>query len=173
MAIVRFVVIFTAVIAIYYLLPLQPGSAGIGLVGVLSFVLAFVFFAVVLWWQLRQVLRADYPALRAVEGVAVVVPFFLCVFASIYVLMSEADSANFTESLTRTSALYFSIVVFGTVGFGDIAPVTDNARLVVGGQILCDLVFLAVVLRLFMLALRVSLEDRNPPEESNSGDPPD
>ena len=79
-----------------------------------------------LWWQVRQILRADFPALRAVEGVAVVVPFFLCVFAAIYVLMSEANSANFTEPLTRTGALYLSIVVFGTVGFGDIAA--DHRR---------------------------------------------
>ena len=173
MAIARFVAIFTAVIAAYYLLPLQPGSAGPGLGGLLGFALTFVFFGVVLWWQLRQVLRADFPALRAVEGVAVVVPFFLCVFAAIYVLMSEANSANFTEPLTRTSALYLSIVVFGTVGFGDIAPITDGSRLVVSVQILCDLVFLAVVLRLFMVVLKVSFEDRHPPAGSMSGDPPD
>ena len=172
LAIVRFVLIFSAVIAIYYLLPLQPG-AGPALEDLLGLALAFVLFAVVLWWQLRQILRADFPALRAVEGVAVVVPIFLCAYAVIYVLMSEADSATFTEPLTRTGALYLSVVVFGTVGFGDIVPVTDAARLVVSVQILCDLVFVAVVLRLFVLALRVSFEDHHPPEESRSGDPPD
>ena len=80
MAIVRFVATFTAVIAVYYLLPLSarkrrdPASERL-----LGFALTFVFVGVVLWWQLRQILRADFPALRAVEGVAVVMPFFLCV----------------------------------------------------------------------------------------------
>jgi hypothetical protein len=36
--------------------------------------------------------------------------------------------------LTRTDALYFTVTVFSTVGFGDITAKTETARLVVTGQ---------------------------------------
>jgi hypothetical protein len=37
--------------------------------------------------------------------------------------MERASAASFTEPLTRTDALYFSVTVFSTVGFGDIGCV--------------------------------------------------
>ena len=44
------------------------------------------------------------------------------VFASTYFVMERVSAANFTQPLTRTGALYFTVTVFSTVGFGDITP---------------------------------------------------
>jgi voltage-gated potassium channel len=52
--------------------------------------------------------------------------------------------------LTRSSALYFTVTVFSTVGFGDITAKTDVARLVVTVQMLADLAVVAVVIRLIL-----------------------
>ena len=55
------------------------------------------------------------------------------------------------------SALYFTVTVFSTVGFGDITPATDPARVAVMAQMLCDLIFIAVVVRLILEAARGNL----------------
>ncbi len=49
--------------------------------------------------------------------------------------MSANDPATFSEPLTKSGSLYFTVTVFSTVGFGDITPVTDTARLIVSVQI--------------------------------------
>ena len=41
---------------------------------------ALVFVGIVVW-QVWQILRADLPALRAVQAVAFVIPVFLCSYA--------------------------------------------------------------------------------------------
>ena len=45
----------------------------------------------------------------------------------------------FTERLDHTRVLYFTITVFSTVGFGDITPRADLARIIVSIQMLLDL----------------------------------
>jgi hypothetical protein len=47
---------------------------------------------------------------------------------------------GFAGPLTRTDALYFTVTVFPTVGFGDITARSETARIVVTGQMIADLV---------------------------------
>ena len=49
--------------------------------------------------------------------------------------------------MSRTDAVYFSVTVFATVGFGDISPVSDAARVVVTFQMIADLLVLGLVLQ--------------------------
>lgn len=83
-----------------------------------------------------------YPALRAVEALGLLVPLFLLLFASTYFLIDRASTANFTQTLTRTDALYFMVTVFTTVGFGDISAKSETARVLVMLQMLADLAVL-------------------------------
>ena len=53
--------------------------------------------------------------------------------------MAAISVGNFGEPLTRTDALYFTVTVFSTVGFGNIRGKTEAARLVVTGQMIVDL----------------------------------
>ena len=64
--------------------------------------------------------------------------------------MSVSNPAAFGVILNRTGALYFTVTVFSTVGFGDITPKTDPARIVAMVQMLSDLAVLAVVVRLIL-----------------------
>ena len=66
----------------------------------------------------------------------------------------------FSEPLRRTDALYFTITVFATVGFGDIAPVTAGARVVTMVQMLGDLLVVGLVLHLMVGAVRAGLRRR-------------
>jgi hypothetical protein len=56
--------------------------------------------------------------------------------------------------MTRTDALYFTVTVFATVGFGDITAKTEAARLVVTGQMIVDLVTIALVVKVIVDAAK-------------------
>ena len=90
-------------VALYYLLPLDHiKNVPLTLVAGMLILLAAAV------WQVRAIIRARYPALRAVEALAVIVPLFLLLFASAYFTMAGTNPANFhPHSLTRTDALYF------------------------------------------------------------------
>jgi voltage-gated potassium channel len=161
-ALVATLATLAATIAVYYLLPLTTRQLGVGLL--LRFVLAGVVFVAVLAWQVRQIVRSRLPALRAAQAVVVAVPLFLTGYALLYLLLARAGF-GFSEELTRTSALYFTVVVFGSVGFGDITPTTDVSRIVVMSQIMGGVAFLAVAVRLFLAASLRGLESTvSPPE---------
>ena len=63
-------------------------------------------------------------------------------------------AATFTTSLDHTRALYFTVSIFSTVGFGDITPKTDTARLVVSAQMLLDFVIIGAAVRIIFNAAR-------------------
>jgi len=74
--------------------------------------------------------------------------------------MADADGGAFSEPLSRTDALYFTITVFSTVGFGDITPKTDLARVATMVQMLTDLLVVGLVLHLIVGAVKAGLQRR-------------
>jgi len=136
---------------IYYLIPFTDRTGAESLV---RLVLGIAFFAGVLAWQLRQVTRAELPGLRAIHGLGVAIPLFLLVFAAVYLSLSQSSATRFSEPLNHTGALYLVITVFSTVGFGDITPEDDLARIVTSIQMLLDLVVLGAVVRLLTTAAK-------------------
>ena len=56
--------------------------------------------------------------------------------------------------------MYFAITVFATVGFGDITPKTDLARVVIMRQMLADLPVLGLVVRVMVGAVRAGRQWR-------------
>ena len=69
-------------------------------------------------------------------------------------MMANHDPATFTQPLTRTDSLYFTVTIFATVGFGDIAAVSESGRLIVTAQMVLDLLALGLVVRVFLTAAR-------------------
>ena len=90
----------------------------------------------------QSIIGSRYPAVKAIEALGLILPLYLLLFASTYFVMERASAANFTQPLTRTDALYFAVTVFSTVGFGDIAPKSEAARVVLIFQMLGDLALL-------------------------------
>jgi len=153
-------------VALYYLLPLDHlHTVPLVLVGGLVILLAVSLV------QLRAIIRARYPAVRAIEALAATVPLFLVLFASVYFTMAHTNPANFsTHPLTRTDVLYFTVTVFSTVGFGDITAVSQSARLVVTAQMLLDLLALGLVVRAFVGAVQFARQQAAP--AAGPDDPP-
>ncbi|MGY1673465.1 potassium channel family protein [Geodermatophilus sp. SYSU D00710] len=139
-----------AVLALYAGLPL---AGPFGPRSVLALVAGLLAVGVLVAWQVRAILRSPHPALKAVEAVAVSIVLFLVLFAAADVVLAGSDPHAFTEPLTRVDGLYFVVTVFATVGFGDIAPVSEAARVLTTVQMIGNLVFLGLVLRVFLAAV--------------------
>lgn len=109
---------------------------------------AIVIVALATVLALRSVSRADYPVLRAVETVVLLVGLLLVGFAGVYLRASAYDATSFSEPLDHTGALYFALTSATTVGFGDIAPRSNPARIAAMVQMVCNVVVIGVVTRL-------------------------
>ncbi len=138
-------------VAIYYLLPLQTSSTAAAITILL---VGLVLLITLIVLQVRWILASSFPGLRAVEALATSVPLFLLLFASSYAVMAQLSAANFSEPLDRTDALYFTVTVFSTVGFGDITPTTHMARLVVTAQMIADLVIIGIAIKAIVGAVK-------------------
>ncbi len=120
-------------------------------------------------YQVRAIIKARYPGIRAIEALAATAPLFLVLFAAIYFLTAQADLNNFNvHSLTRTDVLYFTVTVFTTVGFGDIVATTQVARLVVTVQMILDLVVLGLGVRVFLGAVQRGRQQHTAQETESS-----
>jgi hypothetical protein len=81
--------------------------------------------------------------------------------------MGGISEANFNEPLTRTDALYFTVTVFATVGFGDIVATTEGARVVVMGQMIAGIVTIGLGARVIVDAVQRG-QQRQPVSESDA-----
>lgn len=151
----------TAVIltGLYFVAPME-GVADLGSIVFLVSVLVVV--VVLCGWQGAKVMRADYPAVQAVEALAAVVPIYLIGFSTAYHLIAASAPQNFSEPVSRMGGLYFTLSVFSTVGFGDITASTDFARGVVSIQMIGNLVIIALGGRLLLAAVRRGQARRRP-----------
>ena len=159
-AVLRAFLSTTVLVVLYYVLPLdEPLDTG----AVVRVLIGLAVFAVITVWQIRIIVDSPYPGMKAVEALGLLLPVYLLLFASTYFVMERASAASFTELLTRTDALYFSVTVFSTVGFGDIAPKSEAARIVLIVQMLGDLALLGAGVRLLLGAVRRGQERRSDP----------
>jgi voltage-gated potassium channel len=152
-------------VLLYYTLPLT-GALTSSAAAVLA--VGLLVFAAVIAWQVRAILGSAYPGLRAIEALAAAIPLFLLVFAAVYLMMANADAAAFSEPLSKTDAVYFAVTVFSTVGFGDITPRTELARIVTVVQMLADLLVLGLLVRVLVGAVKTGLQRR---EAADAGAP--
>jgi voltage-gated potassium channel len=125
------------------------------------FLLSLLLFAGVLAVGLRGILRSDQPRLRAVRLLSLALPLLLVVFAATYCTIAGQQSGAFSEPLSRTDGIYFTVTVFATVGFGDITPVSELARVLVTVQMLVGLVAVGLIAKLLLGAVRVAVARRD------------
>jgi hypothetical protein len=146
----RTLLTMVGLVVLYYLLPLDRGFSGRTVLVLIAGVICVGLLAA---WQTRAILRSPVPALRAMQAVALSLPLFLLLFAAVDVLLDASDPGAFSEALSRTDGLYFVVTVFATVGFGDIAPVSEVARALTTVQMIGDLLLIGLVLRVFLGAV--------------------
>ena len=158
-----------AEVAIYYRLPL---TGRFDAEGVIWLVVGLLAFGVLLVVQIAQTAKSAHPRARAVTAVLTSLPVFLLLFAAAYYVGEQASPHNFNQALSRTDAIYFTTTVFATVGFGDIVPTSETARVLVIFQMIGDLVLIGVLGRVFVAAIGRGLARRDeaaPSDEQPAG----
>jgi voltage-gated potassium channel Kch len=124
-------------------------SAGLGVTATLL-VIPYSF------WKVGRIRQAVHPLGEALAVLSLLVSLVIVGFAGSYYSMS-IYSEGFPSIHTRLDALYFTVVTLGTVGYGDIAPVSQGARALVTFQILVNLSLIATLIRVLG---RVAAESR-------------
>jgi UDP-N-acetylmuramyl pentapeptide phosphotransferase/UDP-N-acetylglucosamine-1-phosphate transferase len=153
------------IVAAYYAAPLdRPLDRGTGLL----LGAALLLFGVLVAVQVRGILRSQRPRLRAIQALIVGVPLLIVVFAAAYCTVDAQQPGAFSEALSRTDGLYFTVTVFATVGFGDISAVTQLARVLVTIQMLVGLLTVGVIAKVVFGAVQVA-ETRRAQRHTSSG----
>jgi hypothetical protein len=146
-------------VAIYYLLPLDHSARW---VAVTALVIGLAVLVGLVTFQVRAISGSRYPGLRALEALGVTIPLFLLLFASTYLVLAALSARSFSQPMNHTDALYFTVTVFATVGFGDITATADTARLLVTGQMIIDLIILGLGARVILGAVSRGRQRRPP-----------
>ncbi len=144
--------------AIYFLVPTNGRSPGSDLPWLL---LELGLFTLVVGLQVPAIINSDFPILRAIVALGILVPLYLLIFARVYLSGSFSDPSTFSEPLDHASALYFTVTVFATVGFGDIVAKTDSMRLLVTAQMMVNLIVVGAGIRILVSAARRGIEARD------------
>jgi hypothetical protein len=123
------------IFVVYYVAPLD---GPLSLRTLITFGLGLLTFAGLTFWQVRAIIQSDVPVLRAMQALASGVTLLLVLYSSLYSVIAYNQTDSFTQTLSRTDGLYFTVTVFATVGFGDITPRSELARIITTTQMLSD-----------------------------------
>ena len=139
-----------ALITGYILLPLRGNLVWLGaLVGLVAIV-GTVPLAV---RRVQAVRDAEHPVLVAIEALVLLVTMLIVGFAAVYFAVDSRHD-QFAGLETRHDAVYFTVTTMATVGYGDIHPIGQAARALAVAQMLLNLVFLGIVVRVLARAAR-------------------
>lgn len=140
----------TSLLVIYFLLPVDPEDAPIGvLLGIVVCVVALGTVAVVVF---REALRAQQRL--AVIHLVLALELVLMIFSFSYYLLAVNSPDQMVGIATRLDALYFSATTVATVGYGDVHAAGQVARGLVTLNLIFNLAFVAALVNL--IRLRVS-----------------
>ncbi|MZF84524.1 two pore domain potassium channel family protein [Streptomyces sp. SID5643] len=153
----RAVLIATGLVTVYYVLPLDGRSTtGTSVLLACGLLLCIVVF----WWEVRAITYSPYPRLKAVEALAATLVLFLLIFAGTYYLLEHSTPGSFSEPLTKTDSLYFTLTTFTTVGYGDVTARSQTGRVLTMVQMAGGLLLVGVAARILAGAVQAGLRRR-------------
>jgi voltage-gated potassium channel len=156
-AVARGLVAAALALLLYALAPVRPETAPAALVTAL---LGLVLLGVVFLSQLRRITRSARPLMTAVEALAFVAVLFVALFALAYGSIAAGFPGSFSQPIDKIGGIYFTMSILSTVGFGDIAAVSDGARVVVTVQMVLNVILLGTAIRLVTETTRGAVQAR-------------
>ncbi len=112
--------------------------------------------------RLHRVLTSERPGFEAAEALVLLVAMLITGFAAVLYALNR-DGTQIAGLDTRVDAIYFTVTVLSTVGFGDIHATSQLARIVVTIQIVVDLIFLGVFVRVLLGAAKMGVDKKLTP----------
>jgi hypothetical protein len=137
---------------VYFVLPLEDEVGR-----VFALVLVVVAAASLIPISIRQaglVLRSADPLFDAVRCIVSAVVFLVVAFSAAYYVLGTGYDDEIHGIETKLDAVYFTVTILATVGFGDITADGQVARGLVTAQMVVNLAVLAVALRVVSWALK-------------------
>ena len=156
-AIARVLGVVAGVLVAYFVIPVEGAEALAGLLACVGIVVILVVFA----RQISRVSRSRRPVLAAVEALVLVFGLFLSFFSLLYVSLSTSNPDAFTQQVDKVAGIYFTTTVLTTVGFGDISPVSDTARLMVTLQMVLGMVLIGTAFKALGFSAKRAVTSRN------------
>lgn len=156
----------TVLVTSYFLLPLDRLGPRRPVLSWTLFGLALGLIAALLLQQIGHVLL-DHPHARP----GLVIPPLMCLAILVFATAYQALAQHPDELVgldTRLDGLYFTLVTLATIGYGDIAPHGQTARLVVVLQIFYAFVFLTAAATALNRWLQSTLVRRGTDHEHDS-----
>jgi hypothetical protein len=150
----RNAVVLATSVLVYYVnpVPFSKGPVVVGCWAVLTVGgAAFVVVRQVRYRTAEYRASSDRQAV-GLETLANVLVVVAIAFAGSYLFLSRR-SGQMEGIRTHTDALYFSMTVLSTVGFGDIRAIGQLSRVIVTIQMLFDLVFVASIIGLVVSSI--------------------
>lgn len=143
----RSLLVGTVLIAVYAVLPVG-GVSGFQIIIRLA-TAGLVIIGTVLW-GIHAVNKAALPLPRAMEALFVTIFVAMATFATAYLNLSAHDSDSFSEPLGKISSLYFTVTTLATVGYGDITPKSDPARISVMIQMVINVAVVGTAVKVII-----------------------
>ena len=128
----------------FFLVPVQNLALGRTVVVTAAFLIGLGGAAMLVIWQVMAYRDAVGAGRARLQGLLVAVYVAVLFFALSYYLLATADPEQFVGLQTRLDALYFSITILSTVGFGDVHAAGQAARAIVSLQLAFDLLFISL-----------------------------
>ncbi|PKW13933.1 ion channel [Saccharopolyspora spinosa] len=128
---------------VYYLLP----TGRFGLFGtvnaVVIFALGLTAISALIMFQVRRFRIEGARHGSSIAGVVASLYLAVLFFAAVYFGLAAHDPGSIAALRTKTDALYFSLSITSTVGFGDVHAVSEFARAVAAVHMTFNIGFLA------------------------------
>ena len=139
------VALLVAATFVYALVPwprLAPGRTPV--VVVVTFVGGLAGATALVAWQVRAFQQAAASGEARLRGLLIAVYVAMLSFAATYYVLASAHPGQIAGLRTRTDALYFTLGILSTVGFGDVHAAGQAARAMVSLQIAFDLLVVSL-----------------------------
>lgn len=143
---------------LYALLPLDRFGGWVAVLVVVVLIASLVPLAAA---RARRIIGSTRPALDAAEALITLLTLLVLGFATVYYVLSLRAPGQLSGIETKLDSVYYTVSILSTVGFGDVSADGQVARLAATVQMLFDLVFVALAVRLLGWAYRQRAE-QNP-----------
>ncbi|MEI2784510.1 MAG: potassium channel family protein [Candidatus Nanopelagicales bacterium] len=137
------------ILALYMWIP-EPSSDDPPWLVFAAIVVVTIVYCIAGVWALFRIQKARHPAATGITMLAVMVTAIIAIFALAYLSLSIDNPANFNVPLDKISALYFTMTILTTVGFGDIHAQTHPAMIAVMVQMVLSLTLVTTLAKVLM-----------------------
>ncbi|MEZ5184413.1 MAG: potassium channel family protein [Candidatus Nanopelagicales bacterium] len=141
------------ILGVYMVVPVpkeedRPWRVVVIIVGI---AVVYVFAA---FWSVVRIGKTNHPLRVGTLALALMLTSVVVIFALTYLVIGATDPSSFNVQLDKVSALYFTMTILSTTGFGDITAVSHTAMIAVMLQMVVGLTLITAVARVIVEAVK-------------------